>query len=135
MSNYKLKFEIETRGVASGESDEANLIIHAMAMSGAMEWTECTDYLKRGTLSALFVFAHDFRNFIFGKMAKALVEDDVERGERAIHYAECCQMYGKREVDKAMHLATLSDVDGAIVLLEDEGIYNGADALRQIFIS
>jgi hypothetical protein len=135
MSNYKLKFEIETRGVASGESDSANLVIQAMAMNDAMEWTECTDYLKTGTLSALFVFAHDFRSFIFSKVSKSLLQDDVERGERAVHYAECCQTFGKREVDKALHMASVSGVDGAIVLLEDEGIYDAADALRQIFMS
>lgn len=134
MSAYKLNFHVATKGT----TDRAAVIISAEAFTTPQgqtlpEWGEVYHHETEGTLSECLTFAHDFQRFLMGADFTPEIDEAEERAECAGRYAQAVRIYGRGAVDQALHLATLSDIDGAVCVLEDTGENAQADALRLIF--
>jgi len=120
MTDYKLNAAFNP--VGSGYSLE--VIVRSQSMH---EYRLTSDHINK-LVSWLF----RFNSFLFGDQFAELYTGD-ERVEVASRYADAHAHFKVGEISRAMILANHADIDGAIVLLEDEGDMESANALRMIF--
>lgn len=83
-------------------------------------------------INSLVSWLHRFNAFLFGDKFKDLYNGD-ERVEVSQRYADAYAHFKVGVISRAIMLADHADIDGAIVLLEDEGDTESAEALRMIF--